>query len=207
MQSDQSRGRESHRVLASFKQSASIILGRHNSVTDMDTPSRLELEEILSTNGVERRHLNRECLRVVAVKIAEKVLDWKMLGYVLGLPREKIAAIDRDNQTGDQRKVALFDEWKSIEGSEATYLKLAKALYDRNLRDIVELLCDLFQTHEATPTEMVSAASPEEQPNVQAGAGMSCLCVTISSLLVGVANDSMVLCFDITNHPRPPLII
>ena len=110
---------------------------------------------------------------MVAIKIAEKVVDWKMLGYVLGLPREKISAIDRDNQTEDQRKVALFDEWKSIEGSKATYLKLAEALCVRDRIDIVELLCNRVQSHETTPTEMISTASPEEQPNVLAEAGMS----------------------------------
>ena len=146
----------------------------------MDTPSRLE--QILSTYEVEGGHLNRECPRVVAIKIAEKVLDWKMLGYVLGLPREKVLAIDRDNQTEDQRKVAMFDEWKSFKGSDSTYLKLAEALCVRNRIDIVELLCNLFQSHVTTPTEM---ASPEEQPNVLAEAGMSCLvCSYLPCLLV-----------------------
>ena len=136
--------------------------------------NRASFEQFILTNGVKRSHLNQECPRVVAIKIADKVIDWKMLGNVLGLPREKISAIERENQTEDQRKVAVFDEWKSSKGSEATYLELAEAMYDRHRRDLVEMLCYLFKKHETTPTE-VSAdllALPEEQTNDQARAGM-----------------------------------
>ena len=115
---------------------------------------------------------------MVVIKIAEKVIDWKLLGYVLGLPREKITTIDHESKTEDQRKVAMFDEWKSYNGSEATYLKLAEALYDRHRVDIVEILCDLFKQgvgHETTRTEISSVpvlGLPNELSNVQAEAGM-----------------------------------
>ena len=127
-------------------------------------------EEFISTIGVERSHLNRDCPRAVAIKIAEKVIDWQMLGYVLGLPRVKISAIARENQTEDQRKIAMFDEWKSSNGSRGTYLKLAEALFDRHRIDIVERLCKLLKqsmSDETAPTEV-----PPEQPNIQARAGM-----------------------------------
>ena len=138
----------------------------------MEKPS---LQELISSCGMETRHLNRQCPSMVTIKIAEKIVDWKMLGRVLGLQREKLLAIDREYQTEDQRKVAMFDKWKSISGSRASYLKLAEALYDRDRVDIVELLLNLLKQSmclETTPTaefDTTVLIIPDEQ---QAEAGM-----------------------------------
>ena len=137
----------------------------------MEKPS---LQELISSCGMETRHLNRQCPREVTIKIADEIVDWKMLGCVLGLQRQKLQAIDREYQTEDQRKVAMFDEWKSINGSRASYLKLAEALYGRNRVNIVEQLLDLLKQSmccETTPAEFGTAifTLPDEQ---QAGAGM-----------------------------------
>lgn len=134
---------------------------------------KANFEELISTIGVERSHLNRECPQRIVIKIAERIIDWKMLGYVLGLPREKITAIDHESKTEDQCKIAIFIEWKSYNGSEATYLKLAEALYDRHRVDMVEMLCDLFKKgvgQDTTRTE-ISSVPPLELPKELSNAG------------------------------------
>ena len=132
-------------------------------------PERPGLQELISLCGLERTHLNRECPQAVTIKIAAKVIDWKMLGRVLGLQRERLEAIDRDCQTEDQRKVAMFDEWKSSNGSRATYLMLAKALYDRDRLNIVKLLLNMSICHETTPTELTENLTSSSQEQVYLG--------------------------------------
>ena len=140
---------------------------------DVDRDLETGLAELISSCGMKRTHLNRECPRDVTIKIAEKVIRWEMLGYSLGQQQERVQAICRDYHTEDQRKVAMFDEWRRSNGSRATYLKLAKALYDRHRSDIVELLLNMLKqsmSHETTPTEVCTAVLPI--PDVQQpGAG------------------------------------
>ena len=59
-----------------------------------------------------------------------------------GVPAEKLAAIDRENATEDQRRIVLLDCREKREGRRnASCLKLADVLHHREHRDLVELLC------------------------------------------------------------------
>ena len=110
--------------------------------TSLDTgPS---LEDILSRYGLKRDDFEQECPQEVRVRIAGKIVDWKMTGYHFGLSEEKLAAIERDNNTEDQRRVALLNTWNKKDGRGATYFKLADVLYRRGRSDLVERLCDEF---------------------------------------------------------------
>ena len=99
------------------------------------------LEDILSRHGLKEKDLERECPRDIRHRIAAKIIDWKMVGYFLEFPAEKLAAIDRENDTEDQRKVVLLDSWGKREGRKASFLKLATVLHRRERADLVELLC------------------------------------------------------------------
>ena len=104
------------------------------------------LKDILFHQELEEKDLERECPRDIRDTIASKIIDWKMAGRYLGFPAEKLAAIDRENDTEDQRKVALLDSWGKREGKGASFLKLATALHHRERRDLVELLCENAKT-------------------------------------------------------------
>ena len=99
------------------------------------------LEKILSRHGLKRDHLECVCPRDVRIRVAVKLKDWKMVGYYFGFKNEELAAIDREYETEDQRKVALLDAWSAREGSGASCLKLADVLHERGRNDILELLC------------------------------------------------------------------
>ena len=99
------------------------------------------LEDILSHHGLERKHLERQCPPGIRITIATKLVDWKTTGHYFGLPAEKLAAIDRENATEDQRRIALLECWEKREGRNASCLKLADVLHRRERRDLVELLC------------------------------------------------------------------
>ena len=82
------------------------------------------------------------CPRDVRNKVVIELVDWKMVGNCFNFSRAKLEAIDRENQTEDQRKVALLDTWVEREGKGATYLKFAEVLYERGRTDLVQVLCN-----------------------------------------------------------------
>ena len=102
------------------------------------------LNDILSQYALKETDLRIKCPREVRNEIAIKLDDWKMIGYYLGFPKEKLTSIGRENETQDLCKVTLLDFWSKREGEGASYLKLADALYRRQRRDLVELLCKLL---------------------------------------------------------------
>ena len=110
-----------------------------------DPGSRImtDLEEILQRNGLSRTGLQRECPRETRVKIALKVTDWKVFGHIIGLSRERIVSVERENSTEDQRKVALLESWYEKDSKNATSLKLAEALRDHQRGDLIDHLCQL----------------------------------------------------------------
>ena len=104
------------------------------------------LIDILSHHGLEKKDLERQCPPRTRISIAAKLVDWKTTGYYFGVPAEKIAAIDRENSTEDQRRIALLDCWEKREGRNASCLKLADVLHRRERRDLVEQLCAEIKT-------------------------------------------------------------
>ena len=103
------------------------------------------LDDVLSYGGVERKDLQCVCLREVRIRLAVKLADWKVFGTFLGFPSERLAAIEAENRTEDQRKIALLDAWGENDDDKATYFKLIEVLYELNRRDLVRMLCDLLK--------------------------------------------------------------
>lgn len=114
-----------------------------------EAPPSLSLEDIVSRHGLRREDLECVCPQYVRISVAVKLVDWEMVGYCFSFPREKIAAIDRENDTEDQRKVALLNAWSEREGDRATFLRLAAVLHQRKRNDLVDLLCKAIIKREA----------------------------------------------------------
>ena len=116
------------------------------------------LEDIISRRGLAKEKLQEKCSQAIRLKIAAKLEDWKMVGRYLNVPSEKLTAIERENHTEDQRRVGILDTWHKREGEDASYLRLADALYQQGRRDLVELLCELIpsQPPEVSPNHSMS---------------------------------------------------
>ena len=100
------------------------------------------LEEILRRHGLTREDCDKECpTNNIMLQIANKIVDWKMMGYSFGIPNQKLVAIEVENRTEETRRITLFHTWKEREGSGATYLRLMSALHQRGRNDLVEELC------------------------------------------------------------------
>ena len=125
-------------------------LATHSKMATQVPPT---LENLLYRHGLKSTDLMLACPRDVRHEVAVKIVDWKMVGHCFSVPKEKLAAIDRDNETEDQRRVALLESWSEREGSEASYFKLASVLHQRNRNDLVDLLCDKVLTVKTKPQE------------------------------------------------------
>ena len=106
------------------------------------------LQEILANNGMETKVLKRRCNVVIRDHVFMHLSDWKTFGYHLGLPHERIIAITRENDTEDQRKIALYEEWVRKNGNSATCLRVAEALYTHGRRDLIETMCEKMESWE-----------------------------------------------------------
>ena len=116
------------------------------------------IEELLSHCGVKKSDLECRCPGELKIEIAKKLSDWKVFGRTLGIAQERIEAIDRENHTEDQRKIALLDTWDQKFGSDATCLKLVTALHSCRRRDLIEDVVCKAVTTLATPIP-----SPKEE--------------------------------------------
>ena len=103
------------------------------------------LEDLLSRHGLEKKDLHRRYPAEMRLEIAQLLDDWKMIGYYLGLTSQKLNDIKIDNDNEEQRRVAVLDAWEQKEGKEATFIKLAGALYHRGRADLIEKLCGMIR--------------------------------------------------------------
>ena len=101
------------------------------------------LNQILSRYALKEEHVLKKCPSAVRLKIAKEIRDWKMVGHYLNLSEGDLKEIEHENCSEAERKVDMLETWHKREGSNATYLKLAKALYRHGRTDLVELYARL----------------------------------------------------------------
>ena len=106
----------------------------------------ITIDEILSQHGLQREDVNKICSQGIRFEISIKIINWKLVGHRLGIPEEKLVAIQRDNNTEEERRVALLCTWHQREGRRATYLKLMIALHQQCDNDLVAKLCSMVKS-------------------------------------------------------------
>ena len=106
---------------------------------------QVSLDEILSPYGLKREDLDKECSPSIRYEIAIKIIEWKLIGHYFGIPKEKLAAIERSKESEEQHRVDLLQTWSEREGRRATYIKLMVALHQRGCNDLVEQMCRMIK--------------------------------------------------------------
>ena len=117
------------------------------------------VNNILSRYDLKIEHLQKECSHEVRLQISQELVDWGMFGRYLKLSEQDLTAISRENHTEAHQKVVMLDTWHRREGSNATYFRLAKALYQHGRRDLVELLCRILKPT-STPAVTLTRTIP-----------------------------------------------
>ena len=110
------------------------------------------LDEILSHHGLQMRDVSRVCSQGIRYEISIKIVSWKMIGRLLGIPEETLAAIQVDNNTEDERRFVMLHTWHKKQGSQATYFRLMTALYRHRRCDLVEQLCGMIKSNSIAST-------------------------------------------------------
>ena len=129
-------------------------------LTEMAT-SCISLTDIFDHCELKKGDLERECPREIRVNIALKLTDWRVFGNILLIPKEKLASIDQENQSEDQKKIILLESWHEKESKRATCLMLANKLNIHNRGDLVAHLCELIKSHRKTEPELGFVQSRE----------------------------------------------
>jgi hypothetical protein len=112
--------------------------------------ARPTLNDILFEHKLDRNQLHKECSPDILLTIAESISEWNLFGRYLGVPKHDLSAIGRQYDTLAQKKVATFNTWHEREGTKATYLRLADALYQCGRKDLIDLLCNTVIIHRET---------------------------------------------------------
>ena len=166
--------------------------------------AELNLKDIVARCGLTKERLQEECSQEVALKIATKLDDWKMVGHYLGIPPEKLKAIELENNTEDQRRVASLDTWRKGEGRNASYWKLANALNEHRRRDLVELLCKAMVSNSAEESSgqqsIINEVSTDDRSASSSGETMPKNCETGR-----YTNHQAQIYVTLLNYYTPPL--
>ena len=113
----------------------------------------ITIDEILSRHELKREHIDKECSQGIMFTISVKIINWKMVGHCLGIPEEKIVAIQMDNNREEERRIEMIYTWHQREGKRATYLKLMIALHNRCHNQLIDHLCSMVKSdHDQTDT-------------------------------------------------------
>ena len=95
---------------------------------DITTDNTITIEEVSMKAGIELDVLSKECSEAVLLDMANLCVDWQLIGKHLKLTEAEIAAVNGDNRTTEEKRVAVLEKWKEKLSFKATYLALIKAL-------------------------------------------------------------------------------
>ena len=129
------------------------------------------LEEVFSRCKVTENDLQLACPRELRINLAKRLTNWRVFSYRVGIPREKIEAIERDQPSEEVKRIVAVDTWHQLHGSGATCLKLVKALYASERVDLVEEVCRGVAAEKATPSS--ESALPRREDDSASGRQMA----------------------------------
>ena len=107
------------------------------------------LEYIIKNFDLEIKHLDTVCQPEALDKVAGEIIDeWYLVGRALKVSEKKLKSIEAGLYISAERKaVSVLDAWAEENGSRATYLLLAEALYRRKKVKTIEILCEEVNLH------------------------------------------------------------
>ena len=111
------------------------------------------LDEVLRRHNLTEQQIDVACSHGHVVEIAGKLSTWKYLAFHIGLDETDVTDIERDNSHDHRSQcLAALQKWRQKFGSNATYLSLAKGLEKVGRLDLVETVCEIFQSNRCGTT-------------------------------------------------------
>ena len=104
------------------------------------------MDAVLKEFDLERKDLDFVCSPTIRASIAGELIgDWYPVGRELDVSIRRLDSIRQNYAVlpnPEDKAVAALDAWSDEKASEATYLKLAEALYKKNKTRTLEILCE-----------------------------------------------------------------
>ena len=132
-------------------QSYSIYQYNYIKTTSIIDRSRLpHAEEMLSYKSVVGHYhlsdsqLREKCNEKVLEALAPKLGEWRDIRPHLGVDRNVGTAIEHDQPTEEAKRRQLLYRWKQINGHQATYEKLIRALMQASRTDLAGTVCEIY---------------------------------------------------------------
>ena len=108
--------------------------------------SSIAIEEVLEKAEVSSESLKKiECTIEDLLNLSHFCDPWRLIGNHLKLTDAQLSAIDEDNKTVDEKRVAVFKEWKQTRAFLATYYELVQTLVDAKKIQNAMDLCVWFK--------------------------------------------------------------
>ena len=106
------------------------------------------LDELLKKTEIHPEKLNRRIsdddLREIA--LFKTLTNWRTVATYLGLDKNDLDAIKREEDDEQMRKLNALEKWKGKFGSKATYRKLVDVLLKLEKTDAAEDVCHLLKS-------------------------------------------------------------
>ena len=80
--------------------------------------------------------LKNQCLDYYLLRLSEKLDNWEMTGFYLGLSVPEVTAIKVDCAKEEERRARTLSKWKENKGDDANYYSLIKALHEVKRIDV-----------------------------------------------------------------------
>jgi len=106
----------------------------------------MDVGQVLARKKLNEGILNCPCTREHRNAIAQHITNWQALAPFLDLSSEDEEEIDVENKSVRAKRNALLRKWSHNKGKEATYLDLMKGFAKMGRVDLIEKLCDIFNT-------------------------------------------------------------
>ena len=107
----------------------------------------ITLDELLKKTQVLPEKLNERIsddhLREIA--LFKTLTNWRTVATYLGLDKNDLDAIKREEDDEQMRKLIALEKWKGKFGAKATYRKLVDVLFKLEKTDAAEDTCNLLK--------------------------------------------------------------
>ena len=143
------------------------MYNKYNRAAPPSPRNKKKMDRVLNECSLERKDLDFKCTRKIILRIAGKIIsEWYLVGRELDVAEEKLTSIRNDgSHSPEEKAVAMLDAWADEYGKGATCLKLATALYQRNKRSVIEILCEEVAQMSSDTTTSGAGAAVSPQPS------------------------------------------
>ena len=94
----------------------------------MAAPSKVSLQDLVKSCGIEEVLLDREVTYVHFYEISRCLCEWKLAALKLNISQAEVDAIERENGKAELQRVNFLGVWKQKMSFRATYRVLVEAL-------------------------------------------------------------------------------